>query len=99
MSSLANIAKRLIAPLLSEKSKRYIKTEFFQVPDIESSLLRMKRLGFNPAVAIDVGAYIGEWTRSFKRVFPMARVLMVEPQTGKTPALSRVASELPDVEL
>jgi len=99
MSSLPNIVKRLIAPLLSERSKRYIKTELFQVPDIESSLLRMRRLKFNPAVAIDVGAYVGDWTRCFKRIFPEARVLMVEPQTLKTPALSRVASELPDVEL
>lgn len=97
--SLAKVAKRVVAPLLSEKRKRFIKTKFFQVPDTESTLLRMKRLGFNPMIAVDVGAYVGNWTRSFKQIFPACHVLMVEPQAAKSGVLSNVKSELPDVDL
>jgi FkbM family methyltransferase len=99
MSYLANFTKRILSPLLSEQTKRRIKLELFQVPDVETSLMRMKRLGFNPSVTIDVGAYEGEWTRCFKRIFPDAKVLMIEPQGSKIAALSRVQSELPNVEL
>lgn len=99
MSYLVNVTKRIISPLFPEKWKRYIKRELFQVPETESSLRRMKRLGFNPAVAIDVGAYVGEWTRSFKGIFPDAQMLMIEPQASKMAQLSRVKSELRNVEV
>jgi FkbM family methyltransferase len=99
MSYLVDITKRAISPLFPEKWKRYIKGELFQVPETESSLRRMKRLGFNPAVAIDVGAYVGEWTRSFKRIFSDAQVLMIEPQASKTAELSRAKAELRNVEV
>lgn len=98
ISYLAKAAKRVVAPILSEKKKRYIKTELFQVPDVESSLRRMRHLGFSPIVAIDIGAYVGEWTRSFKQIFPGAQVLMIEPLAAKTAALSKVKSELPTVD-
>jgi len=91
-------AKRLLSPLLSERWKRYVKAELFDVPDTESSLRRIKRLGFNPATAIDVGAYVGDWTRSFKQVFPNSRVLMIEPQPSKAAVLIKVAKELCNVE-
>jgi len=99
MSYSVDATKRIISPLFPERWKRYVKGEFFQVPDTESSLRRMKRLGFNPAVAIDVGAYVGDWTRSFKRIFPDSQVLMIEPQASKTAALSKAKSELRNLEL
>lgn len=99
MSNLAQVAKRVIAPFLSEKTKRNLKTQFFEVPDAENTLLRMKRLGFDPAVTIDVGAYVGDWTRSFKRIFPESAILMIEPQAAKATVLSKVKSELPNVDL
>ena len=71
----------------------------FEVPDTEHSLRRMKRIGFDPHRIIDVGAYIGDWTRTCKQVFPEARVLMVEPQASKLPKLNSVASELKSVEV
>jgi FkbM family methyltransferase len=99
MSDLPKMAKRVVAPLLSEKGKRYLKTKLFQVPDTESTLLRMKRLGFDPGVAIDVGAYVGDWTHSFKQIFPESHILMIEPQAAKAAVLAKVKSELPDVDL
>ena len=99
MPFVRDAARRVISPLLPEKWKRYIKAELFQVPETESSLRRMKRLGFDPAVAIDVGAYVGEWTRSFKQVFPHSQVLMIEPQESKMAILAKVAAESRNVEL
>jgi FkbM family methyltransferase len=99
MPFVRDAARRVISPLMPEKWKRYIKAELFQVPETESSLRRMKRLGFNPAVAIDVGAYVGDWTRSFRQIFPDSRVLMIEPQASKIAILTRVAMGLRNVEL
>ena len=99
MSHLVDAMKTAISPWFPERWKRYIKTEIFHGPDIESSLRQMKRRGLNPAVALDIGAYVGDWTRSFKRIFPDAKVLMIEPQVSKAGALSRVKSELPEVEM
>jgi FkbM family methyltransferase len=60
--------------------KRRVKVSVLHMPDVESSMLRMKSLGFLPQTVVDVGAYHGDWTRTCKEVFPQVRVLMVEPQ-------------------
>jgi FkbM family methyltransferase len=52
-------------------------------PDTDACLAAMKRRGFKPKVAIDVGAYSGEWTLSLRQLFPETRVLMVEPQPAR----------------
>jgi FkbM family methyltransferase len=52
-------------------------------PDTDACLAAMKRRGFQPGVAIDVGAYSGEWTLSLRQLFPETRVLMVEPQAAR----------------
>ena len=51
---------------------------------------KLKRLGFTPRSAIDVGAYEGDWTRALKRLFTDATVLMIEAQPGKADALQGV---------
>ena len=90
---------RRVSALIPDQWKRHLKTALFEAPDAEASLRRMRRLGFNPAVVIDVGAYIGEWTRSFRRIFPSARILMVEPQPGQIDRLRAVAAAFNGVEL
>lgn len=65
------------------------------VPDLRLSFERMRRSGFAPRVAIDVGAYEGEWTRMFTEVFSQSRVLMIEPQSSKRAALEQVVAALP----
>lgn len=92
-------AIRRVSALIPDQWKRHAKAVLFEAPDTEASLRRMQRLGFNPAIVIDVGAYIGEWTCSFKRVFPSARILMVEPQPGHIDRLRAVATALNGVEL
>jgi len=85
---------RRISALVPDQWKRHLKTALFEAPDTEASLRRMQRLGFNPAVVIDVGAYIGEWARDLKRIFPSARILMVEPQPGHLDRLRAVCGHL-----
>lgn len=67
-------------------------------PSVEGALGYLRDWGYRPARAVDVGAYRGDWTRMFKRVFPAASVLMVEPQANKLPLLEAVCSYYPDVE-
>lgn len=69
------------------------------IPSIEWSLSNLKRLGFDPVFAIDVGAFTGEWTQMFKKIFPAARVLMVEAQKNKEGRLLEAAAKLKDVRL
>jgi FkbM family methyltransferase len=88
-----------VSRFIPNEWKRKVKTTLFDAPDTENSLLRMQRLGFDPATAIDVGAYVGEWTRTFKRIFPRARVLMVEPQPKYLDRLRNIVSTLIEVEV
>ena len=44
----------------------------------ESIMYCLAQRGFNPKLAIDVGAYRGEWTQSLKKYYPACGVLMVE---------------------
>ena len=59
--------------------------------------LKLRQLGFQPKLAVDVGSYQGDWTRALKRTFPDARALMVEAQPGKAEALAAVVAELTGV--
>src|SRR5579864_7410247 len=92
-------AKRFVSSLLPARWKSQLKTLFFETPDTGASIRRMQRLGFTPAVVIDVGAYIGEWTRDLKRIFPRTRILMVEPQPPHLNRLGAVAAALDGVEV
>ena len=76
--------------LLPEAAKQRLKAQL-GVPTLENSLARMQQSGFQSQVAIDVGAYAGEWTTTFKAIFPDAKVLMFEPQKSKQPQLSALA--------
>jgi FkbM family methyltransferase len=67
------------------------------IPDLEVALDRLRGAGFRPRFIVDVGAFIGDWTVMARRLFPEARVLMVEPQPNRAPALQAVAARLPDV--
>lgn len=89
---------RQLKALLPERVKSRVKMTL-GVPNVEFSLLNMKRNGFSPRVVIDVGAYRGDWTSMCKHIFPAARVLMIEPQEARKDDLKRVLTEFPDVAL
>jgi FkbM family methyltransferase len=80
-----------LAPELREEHAR----SHFQVASVEWSLRNLGRLGFRPEAIVDVGAYVGDWTRLVKGVFPASRVLMVEGQPSKELALEAAKAEFP----
>lgn len=92
VSSLIQQFKRLCPSPLKQRIKLAC-----GVPDTQACLAAMKGRGFCPKVAIDVGAYSGEWTASLLQVFPQTRVLMIEPQPAKKEqlwAFTRVHQEV-----
>lgn len=64
-----------------------------QYPNMEPTFYDLRQRGFNPSIAIDVGAYHGEWTKMFKKIFPSTKVLMIEAQTEKLSMLKEVCEK------
>src|SRR5579863_1654573 len=75
---VASLIKKLVPAPLKQRIKLAC-----GAPDTDACLAAMKQRGFDPKVAIDVGAYSGEWTISLRQLFPETRVLMVEPQAAR----------------
>jgi len=69
------------------------------IPDMEASLRNMARIGFAPKQVLDIGAYVGEWTRMCRRIFPESHVLMFEPQPERKAGLEALCREVSNVEL
>lgn len=63
-----------------------------EIASMEASLRQLRVLGFQPRTIVDVGAFQGVWTQTVKKIFPAARVLMVEAQVAKSPILDQVAA-------
>ena len=59
---------------------------------MEDTLLGLGARGFRPRVIIDGGANVGRWAFMAERVFPGARVHMVEPQPGCRAELEAVVA-------
>lgn len=78
--------------LFPSKFKRQIK-EKLGVPSLHWSLQNLKNKVFNPISVLDIGAYEGDWTIDFLEVFPKASILMLEAQTKKKAALTKIVEE------
>jgi FkbM family methyltransferase len=61
-------------------------------PDPHWSLSLLRRLGFNPRSTMDVGAFVGDWSRICLRVFPETHITCVEPQDATQKQLQELAS-------
>ena len=81
----------IIKKIFPDTYKRGIK-EHLGVPSLRWSLENIRRLGFKPQFALDIGAYQGEWALSFTEVFSTAKVLMIEAQLQKKDQLQRLCS-------
>lgn len=97
MSMVRKLAVRT-ANALPRAWKRHLKWSL-TIPDMGASIENMKRAGFSPQTALDIGAYVGDWTRMAKEIFPACQVCMFEPQQDKEPGLRRLMQELPEVTL
>ena len=65
---------------------------------MRDSVVRLRELGLDPTVILDIGAYEGRWARMATEVFPTARILSFEAQPGMEPALQETAAQCPNVE-
>jgi FkbM family methyltransferase len=83
--------------MIPESVKRKIKDRL-GVPGMESGLLNLRTNGFTPRVALDIGAYRGEWTLLCKRIWPDCSVLMLEAAPARIPQLRQLASTLNGVD-
>ena len=61
-----------IASLFIAVFVHYIQGDHWQV------LKKLKECGFNPSQTIDIGANVGDWSRSFHNIFPQSKILMIE---------------------
>lgn len=66
-----------------------------ELMDTRWALENLRAAGFSPSKIIDCGAYVGKWTRTTKRIFPQARVLMVEANAANEPQLAATAAGYP----
>jgi len=62
-------------------------------PDIRFSLIQLKRFGFQPRQALDVGAFRGDWAKTCLEVWPNVRVLCIEPQQAPQSDLNEFARQ------
>lgn len=50
------------------------------VPQMFWSIQNMKHIGFNPEFIVDAGAFMGDWTKDCRKIFPKSKILMIEGQ-------------------
>lgn len=62
--------------------------------EMEMGLRLLSANGLAPDLIIDVGAYVGGWSRAVRSIFPEAPILMVEANPEKRGVLSAVCSQL-----
>ena len=61
---------------------------------MEAGLQNLRANGFTPNLALDIGAYQGEWTILCKQIWPACSVLMLEAAPARMPKLHQLASSL-----
>lgn len=88
----------IITRFIPNRFIKYLKNTF-GVPSQESSLLKLKRLGFEPKNILDIGAYEGHWAKEIAVIFPNAHILMVEGQKAKEDILLKKSREIPNISL
>jgi FkbM family methyltransferase len=59
-------------------------------PSSEATLRVMKARGFDPRFGLDIGAYDGQWTLTFRQEFPACRMMMIEGMESKAERLRQV---------
>lgn len=68
------------------------------VPGQAYTFKRLKKLGYQPKLILDIGAYEGNWAASFLAVFPEVNILMIEGQEGKRALLQQKTNANPKLD-
>ena len=68
----------MINEALDHLGLKLIKSE--KIPaNVYERLIHIKRLGFDPKVIFDCGAFVGKWTLRVSQIFPKAFFVLIEP--------------------
>jgi FkbM family methyltransferase len=89
--AIKNFLKKCYFTFLPKQVKIFLFSHI-RSQQIYAHLNYLKKLGYNPATIIDVGAYEGEWTYYTSQVFDQSVFLMIEPQENKESILKAVAA-------
>jgi FkbM family methyltransferase len=89
--SAGSVVNRVLAPLGLTLQRR----PGPERATVERTLERLPELGLSPRTVIDVGAAYGDWSALAGRVFPDARLLLVEPLAEFVPFLEERKRRLP----
>jgi FkbM family methyltransferase len=66
--------------------------------ELSGLLKHLKSNGFCPKTIIDVGAFVGDWTRAATSVFPSGGMIMVEANEDNRARLARTAADVGNCE-
>jgi FkbM family methyltransferase len=64
------------------------------LPTVSGLLENIKENGFSPAVIVDVGANVGDWSRTASSVFTSSRILMFDGDPDNEPDLLHTVREI-----
>jgi FkbM family methyltransferase len=64
-------------------------------PSVPASLRTLASWGYQPEFVLDVGAYVGSWTKLFRQCLGETNVLMIEPQENKRAQLTEICAASP----
>lgn len=85
----------VIKQALPHETRQRMKRKFFHVNDMFSRLENLRNAGFKCTGFIDGGAYEGEWTRQFWRIYPAAPGLLIDPLPAKQKKLKALCLGVP----
>ena len=60
---------------------------------MNSHLQKIKSFGFDPKVTLDIGAYVGNWSRMIKSIFPSTRIHAFEAQPALEPHMVKLKND------
>jgi len=83
----------ILKQMLPHEFRQRLKRSLFAHQDMNSRLLNLRRAGFSPSGVVDGGAYQGDWTRTFWRVWPDCPSLMIEPLPTQLSVLTALATK------
>lgn len=92
-----NILKKL-GSLVPFKTKLKIQHQL-GVPQMFWSIQNIKNNGFEPEFVVDAGAFMGDWTIDCRKIFPNAKILMIEGQETQKLHLSQYVNNNTFVEI
>jgi FkbM family methyltransferase len=92
--SLPMRMKRRLKPYISAGISGFLRQAGYGFIDFAGFLRHIKSNGFCPQTIIDVGANVGDWSRSASRVFPDAEYILIDGNSENREQLALAAKEI-----